>query len=211
MNTNTHSSIARRPTLVRCIAIFAAAAASGAVVARSTPAQAARALVPAAACYTESDFNGDYHFVNGAAIANSGSRARKVFCPIPTTDTNPRNPTGAISGISQFWVSGIDGNNEPPSANLSTGGNMDPDGRVLAQICMRDDWAGGTVCSSFVEVTSNTESRLFDTNIALSTLSTDPVPVLKNTSLANWYPTLVVSIPRPGVAGWSALHGFTTL
>jgi hypothetical protein len=184
---------------LKLVSLFVAATAAGHVLSTSAPADAARALVSASACYIETGYDGDYSFNHGIENLSGGlgSRSRKVYCPVPDTAANPR------SSVSQLWIAGFDMNNETPNANI------DWDGRVLAQICLTEDWWYGVSCSNWVEVTPNTWTGHFDTNIANFGTANDPVPLLKSPGVANWYPNLIVSLPRTGVYGASRFKGFT--
>jgi hypothetical protein len=196
--------VVRNSTLARALALFTAAGAVSAILASAGTAAAARALVPATACSYETDFVTDYKVVGNIGIGNqsggTGPRARNLYCPMPDSASNPR------STVTQLWVSGYDANNDPPAPT-----NLPVDGRVLAQVCGHDDWAGGFFCSSWAEATTFTQSGIqYDTNIGALTASTDPLPMFKNPAYANWYTNLVVALPRPGIYGATWLYGFST-
>ena len=197
--------VVRNSTFARALALFTAAGAVSAILAGAGTASAARALVPATGCSYETDFVGDYSVVGNIGIGNlsptsgGSGRARNLYCPMPDSASNPR------SSVTQLWVAGFDANNDP-----GVSGSLD--GRVLAQMCGHDDWAGGAFCSNWVEVTSNTQSGIqYDTNIGVFTGSSDPLPMFKNASFANWYTNLVVALPRKGISGSSWLYGITTI
>ncbi len=196
--------IVRSSTLARAFALFTAAGAVSAILASAGTAAAARAVIPASACSYETDFITDYKISSNIGIGNTssgtGSRARNLYCPMPDSAGNPR------SSVTQLWVAGYDANNDPPAP-----ANLPADGRVLAQVCGHDDWAGGFFCSSWAEATYNTQAGVqFDTNIGAGTAASDPLPMFKNPSYANWYTSLVVALPRSGIYGATWLYGFTT-
>ncbi|MDC0746746.1 hypothetical protein [Polyangium mundeleinium] len=192
------------------IALFTAACAASFVVAHATPAQASRAIVHATACMIETDYMGDYK-ISASGIANAsgssgvdpGARARRVFCPLPDETYNSINQTVPESRTDVLYVSGVDSNNSVPNHT-----NYEQDGRAIAQTCVRSYGGAPALCSYWVELTSGTYTGAFDTNIAAWTGANDPVPFVK--AYPDYYPVLVVNLPKSGIYGWSSLSGFST-
>ncbi|MDI1447445.1 hypothetical protein [Polyangium sp. 6x1] len=191
--------------VLKPIALFTAACAGSFIVAHATPAQASRAIVHASACTIETEYNADYKIsANGIANASSdpfGARARRVYCPVPDENGNSINQTGSTLDV--LYVSGIDNNNDSPNYI-----NLEQDSRVIAQTCVRSYSGAAAICSNWVELTSGTYTGAFDTNIAAFTGTNDPVPFLK--SHPDYYPVLLVNLPKSGIYGWSSLSGFST-
>lgn len=189
-----------KSTLVKSASLFVAAAAAGFILSDAVPAKAAKALVPASACWVDTDYMGDYTFDRGI-VNNSGgigARPRRVVCPIPDNATNPR------SGITSMLFDGFDGDNNPQTST-------DISHTVLAHVCLqkfsgdpRD--ATSIQCSADAQGLGGTSTGPFDASV-----TGDAITLLHNESdFVDAYANLFVQITSNGTVGKSQFYGFTT-
>ena len=103
----------------------------------------------------------------------------------------------------------------PPDA-VRINGNENPAGPcpeaadAIHSVIQNGGRYGFTEAFQFSQSAADIESVKQD-HVMVFAGSSDPLPMFKNASFANWYTNLVVALPRKGISGSSWLYGITTI
>lgn len=170
------------------------AAAALSLITAASSAEAGSRRYSATACTFETDYAGDYVFVQGVgnASAGLGSRSRVLHCPILDRD----DEKATLGGIG---INGADGNNETS------------DGNVAVRAC-ESQWFGGVSCSAWRDVSNGSAvpSATY-TGLVNEWLPASLVSVIRNTAATGGYAELLIKLPRQGVFGVSQVFGYSTV